>query len=126
LLDGARDVRARRILAAHHLDDEIDRGIVEDVGGVGREEAPVALGDAILVEIADEDPADLERSRGALAEVARVVGEQAEDAAADGAAAEEANLNGASTAKTAAFDGGCRRRRGLCGGVCGDRHGARA
>src|SRR4029079_4327305 len=59
-LDRALDEAARGILAAHDLDDQIDGRIGDDLFRRGRQEAAIALGDALFREIADQDALYLE------------------------------------------------------------------
>jgi len=54
--DRPLQVAARRLLAAHHLDDDLDRGVVEDVVGPPRQE--LGRDPARSLEVADQDPAE--------------------------------------------------------------------
>ena len=90
-VDRALDVPARRVHAAHHLDEDVDRRVSQDGLGIGREPGAVELRDALLVHVSNEDARDLERSPDALREILGVGAQEVHHAATHGAASQEAD-----------------------------------
>src|SRR5262249_28748395 len=88
-VDGAANVVVRRLLAAHHLDDDVDVGVLEDFVGVGGEERAVAFGDAIFDQVAHQHLLHAQGRADTGRQTSGVGGEQAHDAATDRSAAEE-------------------------------------
>jgi len=65
-VDGALDVGARRLHAAHELDDHADARVLEDRGGIGGDRRGGGQVGAPLGGVAHQHPGQLDRSAGAL------------------------------------------------------------
>ena len=76
---GAKELEhvvARRVEAAHHLGDDADRGVVADLGEVGREHALGRLELALLVGVSYERADDPEPVSGRPLDVVGALGEE--------------------------------------------------
>jgi hypothetical protein len=86
LLDRHLHVVARRVGAAHHLDDDVDGVVAEHVLGARRHERAVDLARALLVLVAHERADDDRLGADALGEASFVLGDEPYDPAAHRAA----------------------------------------
>ena len=82
-------VLAGRLDAAHHLGDDRDVGVVDDVAHVGRQHPAVGREAPLEVEVADERLDDAQPVAGRALDVVRLLVEQPVDRRADGAVAEQ-------------------------------------
>ena len=94
-LDRALHVRAHRLVTARHLDDDLDLGVVEDIGGVGRQDVGRDLDRAALAYITDEHLAQAELDPRATRKLRTPRQHPIGDLRADGAKADEADVEGA-------------------------------
>ena len=69
--------------AADELDNDVDAGVAEDIGGVRGEEFAGNRGIAVLVEVADEDASQRERSARSRPETLAPIQQQVGDPAPD-------------------------------------------
>jgi hypothetical protein len=89
LIERALDIAARRVHAAHHLDEQVNRWIIEQDLRVGGEQRALELRHALALGRADQHARNRQLRAHARGEVARILMQQLHDAAADGAAAEQ-------------------------------------
>ena len=85
------DVGAGRLDSAHHLRDHADRGIVAELGELGRQDTRARIEAAFLRGVADERAHDAQPVAGGALDVVRVLDEQAVDGGADRPVPEEAD-----------------------------------
>jgi hypothetical protein len=90
-LDGLADRGARRLLAADQLDEDLDLGIVDDLGGARGEELRVDLDQAPLLRLAHGDLLHDHAGAEALFDRGGVVPEELQHPRADVSEAEEAD-----------------------------------
>ena len=94
-LNRAFDVRAHRLVTARHLDDDLDRGVVEDVRGIGRQHVVRDLDSAAFADLTDEHLAQAQLDPRATRELRTPRQHPIGDLRADGAKADEADVEGA-------------------------------
>src|SRR5439155_25438859 len=94
-LDRALHVRAHRLVPARHLDDDLDRRVVEDIRGVGRQDIGRNLDRATLADITDEHLAQADLYPRATRKLRTPREHPIGDLGADGAKADEADVKGA-------------------------------
>src|SRR5581483_7713269 len=87
--EAVENVAAGRLDAAHHLGDDRDRRVADDVGEARRQHAVRRPERALLAEVADERLDDPEPVPGRPLDVVRLLVEQAVDRGADRAVAEQ-------------------------------------
>ena len=91
-LDRPLHVGPHGLVAARHLDHHLDRGVVEDVRGVGRQHIRRDLDRAALADIADEDLAQAQLDARATRELRAPRQHPIGDLRADGAEPDEADV----------------------------------
>ena len=88
-LEQREDVRPRRLEPAHHLGDEADRRVAEDVRGIGREDAWRRGERALLLGLPHERAHDPEPVAGRALDLVGLVRQQPVDGRPDGPVAEQ-------------------------------------
>jgi hypothetical protein len=103
--EGGLDVLVGRLLAADHLDHDLDALVVEDLASVGGKQCSVDPGISLLVRIADEDAPHLERAADPLGEDGGTLAQDLGDTGADVAQTHQANADCAIAGGEAAAHG---------------------
>ena len=94
VLERREDQLAGGLDAADHLDDDVDRRVLDDLGSVAGEQALRDRNGSLAREVAHRDASDRERQPGARLDRRRPLADEPDERAADVATAEDADADG--------------------------------